>query len=92
MNSSIKSGLINMLLVVCSCLVCWLGIEGALHLFGITPREVALSKIMTLDEQCGFRLVPNARLDGIPGITSDISINALGMRDRPYNPMPPENT
>lgn len=81
-----------MLLVVCSCLVCWLGIEGALHLFGITPREVALSKIMTLDEQCGFRLVPNARLDGIPGITSDISINALGMRDRPYNPMPPENT
>ena len=45
-----------------------------------------------LDDKCGFRLKPNAFIRGIPGIITDVQINSLGMRDKEYPKVKPQNT
>ncbi len=88
----IKSTLINTLLVFISIIIALMLLEGGMRFFDIQAEELMMSRIMALDPHCGFRLRPNRKLSGIPGLSSPVQINSLGMRDKEYSRKKPSNT
>lgn len=92
LSTPLRRMAVNGLLIILSIVVGLLLVELGIRLFGLSSREIILSRGMIPDEHCGFKLQANVTIPPIPGVMPEVNINSLGMRDKEYFVKKPNQT
>ncbi len=92
LSTPLRRMAVNGLIIILSIVVGLFLVELGIRLFGLSSREIILSRGMIPDEHCGFKLQANVTIPPIPGVMPEVNINSLGMRDKEYSAKKPDQT